>query len=100
MKANAVHKVQTQIQRNDNQIHSTENTVSALSYNGSKDSSINMKANLGMVLFQISWQLHEVNILLWFLQAASHSNLSLSVRPITDVGVELVLPTMILLAHG
>jgi len=66
----------------------------------SKDSSINMKPNLEMVLFQISWQLHEVNILLWWLQAASHSNLSLSIRPITDVWVELVLPTMILLAHG
>ena len=39
---------------------------------GSKDSNINIKANLGMVLFQISWQVHEVNILLWFLQAASH----------------------------
>lgn len=67
---------------------------------GSKDSNINIKANLGMVPFQISWQVHEVNILLWFLQAASHSNLSLSIRPITDVGVELVLPTTILLAHG
>jgi hypothetical protein len=53
-----------------------------------------------MVLFQISWQVHEVNILLWFLQAAIHSNLFLSIRPITDVGVELVLPTTILLAHG
>jgi len=67
---------------------------------GSKDSNINIKANLGMVLFQISWQVHEVNILLWFLQAASHSNLSPSIRPITNVGVELVLTTTILLAHG
>jgi len=54
MKANAVQKVQTHIQRNDNQTHSTENTVSTLCYDGSKDSSINMKAYLGMVLFSIS----------------------------------------------
>jgi hypothetical protein len=80
-----------QIHKNDNQTHDTKNTVSTLCYDSTKDSSINMKAYLGMVLFQISRQLHDINILLWFLQAASHSNLSLSVRPITDVGVELVL---------
>jgi len=32
MKANAVHKVETQIQRNDNQTLSAKNTVSALCY--------------------------------------------------------------------
>jgi len=78
----------------------TQYQLSVTIPDGSKDSNINIKANLGMVLFQISWQVHEVNILLWFLQAASHSNLFLSIRPITDVRVELVLPTTILLAHG
>jgi len=63
-KANAVHEFQTQIQKNYNQTHDTKNTVSTLWYDGTKDSSINMKANLGMVLFQISRQLHEINTLL------------------------------------